>query len=289
MDQRALDRVASDPNNCQWAFDAGMAAIEQRDYANALKHLNRACELLPNAVTARMWRAYLLAEMKLWKAAIEDANWILERISEPEVRLLRAEWNYRSQCFAQAIEDCSRVMTEQPKLAVRAVGLRSLCSQAIGNADAADTDRKKFDEKCTEAVSQFDMAANPMVGPDISLRHPIIANLYAEKMLALNVELAPEYRNTIGLVFYRNGRFNEAITVLADNLKSVTDPYFASSSYVTSLCHSELGDGLKANHFLELAETWTPSGKEFDYVDRRTANLLRAEAAIANSNAFVAK
>ena len=110
MDRRALERSASDPTDGQWAFDAGIAAIEQRDYTTAAKHLSRACELLPDAVTARMWRAYLLAERERWDEAIQDADWILAQITEPEVRLLRAEWNYRCQRIAQAIEDRKSVV-----------------------------------------------------------------------------------------------------------------------------------------------------------------------------------
>ncbi len=280
MDRRALDRIASDPDNGQWAFDAGIAAIEQRDYTTALKHLSRACVLLPNAVTARMWRAYLLAEMERWDEAIQDADWIMAQITEPEVRLLRAEWNYRCQRIAQAIEDCSQVVTEQPKLAVRALGLRSVCHRAIGNTDAADADRKTFDEKCTAPMSQLDMAAYPMVGTDISLRHPVIANLYAEKMLALNVEIDPEYRNTIGLVLYRNGKFSDAIGMLAKNLETNRELYYASAAHVTALCHAKLGDRPEAERYMQLATNWDPADEEFNYLDQREANLLRAEAQV---------
>ena len=52
-----------------------------------------------------------------------------------------------------------------------------------------------------------------------------------------------------------------------------------------AMCHAQLGDKLQANHYVEFAETWAPTGEEFNYIDRRTANLLRAEATIVISNA----
>ena len=116
VDRRALQRARRDPQDGDAAFSAAMVAIENDDLTQAVELLSRSCDVLPDAITPRQWRAYAQAERRDFVAAIEDADWVLQRIDEADFRLLRAEWLFHAERFAAAVEDCTHVIGTNEKL-----------------------------------------------------------------------------------------------------------------------------------------------------------------------------
>ena len=321
VDQRALAKADQEPTNPSAAFSAAMALIEQRDFDLALGHLNRTCQLLPEAITPRLWRAYLLAAMRDYPRAIEDANWVIDRkgsgafvaegalspssefssaketpdslditpkktpqtVEHPidvDFRLLRAEWCYRAKQFDASIADCSHVIRGGGKWTSYAYGLRSACYEAIGNSELAKSDQAKFWELTHVDAGTLNMAAGPMSGRDISLRHPTIALRVVRKLQSLDLELDETIEHTIGRVFYQNDLYEEAARWIEDCLSRGEGHYDAFDLNILAMAYRQLGKYDDAEKARTRAVAWKPT-KPLDFHDRCDLRALQNECARA--------
>lgn len=284
VDQRAFEAAtaAIEPSgpsaqkHSDVLFAGAKVAIDRCEHDLALELLNQTCQLLPEAITPRQWRAYLLAEMRLFDRAIDDANWVLERIEEPDFRLLRAEWNYRAGHFEAAIADCSNVIEQNNKLKPYAYGLRAACYETMSKTDQAATDQAKFLELTSLDVSTLNMVAGPMSGSDISLRHPMIALRVVRKIQSLNVELNEEIEHSIGCVLYRNDLFDESAKWLEEQLATGKGKVDGFDLAVLAMAQHRLGQVEKAQEALDRAEVWQPN-VSLDFSQRRQLQKLKAE------------
>jgi eukaryotic-like serine/threonine-protein kinase len=95
------------------------------------------------------------------------------------------------------------------------------------------------------------------------------------------VQLAPGsmYRNTLGLAFYRAGRFQEAVETLEPNLKDQVDWALTYDLYFLAMSHHQLGESARAREFYDLAVRWSVAHHEAlnPYLVELTA--IQAEAA----------
>jgi tetratricopeptide (TPR) repeat protein/WD40 repeat protein len=284
VDQSALEEAtaalepsdASPQKHPDLLFAGAKVAIDRCEYELALKLLDQTCQLLPEAITPRQWRAYLLAEMRLFERAIDDADWVLERIEEPDFRLLRAEWNYRAGHFDAAIADCSAVIEQDKKWKQHAYGQRAACYEAMGEANQAAADQAKFLELTSVDVSTLNMAAGPMSGCDISLRHPTIALRVVRKIQSLSVELDEEIEHTIGRVLCRNDLFDESAKWLEEHLATGEGKLDGLDLAVLAMAYHRLGQVEKARQTFDRAQAWQPT-IPLDFTQRRLLQILRAE------------
>jgi hypothetical protein len=73
------------------------------------------------------------------------------------------------------------------------------------------------------------------------------------------VRLAPnkyEYLNTLGVVYYRLGRWNEAVATLQDAIKANGDKATAFDLFFLAMCHQQLGQLEKARDSYSRANAW---------------------------------
>ncbi len=84
VDEQAVQRAVLVPDDACAVFSAAIVHIERHEYEHALSLLNHAAELLPNSLTVRQWRAYLLAVRQDYSRAIEDADWVLAQFDVPD-------------------------------------------------------------------------------------------------------------------------------------------------------------------------------------------------------------
>jgi WD40 repeat protein len=77
----------------------------------------------------------------------------------------------------------------------------------------------------------------------------------AQKAAAL-LPRNPSYRNTLGVVYYRTGRYREAIETLEKNVSEQGDYPIAFDLYVLAVCHQRLGNAEKARDCYARAEQW---------------------------------
>jgi Anaphase-promoting complex, cyclosome, subunit 3 len=74
------------------------------------------------------------------------------------------------------------------------------------------------------------------------------------------VRLAPgnaDYRNTLGVAYYRAGRYREAVDLLRANLHKQADKGLAFDLYVLAMSHHRLGEAAQARDYQALAARWT--------------------------------
>jgi len=253
-----------------------MISIDRRDWQEALERLDRSCKLLPDAITPRQWRAYLLAEMRRWPEAIADADWVLDRITDSRFRLLRAEWLYHNEDFARSIEECTWLIANGPGFVTASHDVRHVNHAALGHESEANADRSLFFKNSNSDEKSLNSLAYWMVGADISLRQPKLASLYIEKMLSLQMDFSPIVRDTIGLVYFRNGEYSRAIETLTPNLTDPTNELFAYALSVIVMSAAKLQDRSTSEKCLLELENWQPS-KDLKLMSLIEIEKLRSE------------
>ena len=96
---------------------------------------------------------------------------------------------------------------------------------------------------------------------------------------AMRIDSNSVYRNTLGLAYYRAGRYREAVEASQANLKDQEDWALAYDLYILAMAHHHLCDSARARDFYNLAVRW--SGSHQDLLAPYAAELaaFRSEAA----------
>jgi serine/threonine protein kinase/WD40 repeat protein len=121
-----------------------------------------------------------------------------------------------------------------------------------------------------------DLAWDYLAAPE-ALRDVEAALPLAEKA----VRLAPEkamYRNTLGLAYYRAGRYREAVAVLGPNVEKQEDWALAYDLYFLAMSHHHLGETTRARDYYDWAVRWVATQRDLkpEFLEELTA--FRAEA-----------
>ncbi len=122
-----------------------------------------------------------------------------------------------------------------------------------------------------------DLAWNYLTAP-LALRDVKAALPLAEKA----VRLAPGkalYHNTLGVAYYRAGRYREAVDVLSPNLDKQTDWALAFDLYFLAMSHHRLGETARARDYYQWAVRWPHTHKELSAEHLEELEVFRAEAA----------
>ena len=93
-----------------------------------------------------------------------------------------------------------------------------------------------------------------VAGPD-SHRDPKAAVPLAEKAVQLEPE-NPVYCNTLGVAYYRSGRYREAVDVLRDNLDRDEEWSRAFDLYFLAMSHHHLGEAAQSQDYYAWAVRW---------------------------------
>jgi serine/threonine protein kinase/WD40 repeat protein len=95
------------------------------------------------------------------------------------------------------------------------------------------------------------------------------------------VQLAPKnpmYVNTLGVVYYRVGRYREAVELLRANLASQEDWGLAFDLYFLAMSHQRLGAAARARDYYDWAVRWTRTQQSLSAEHLEELTGLRAEA-----------
>jgi serine/threonine protein kinase/WD40 repeat protein len=157
-----------------------------------------------------------------------------------------------------------------------------------GDLDPAALTPEQRSQRAIER-SRRDVEANPNVAracnglawdyltaPE-ALRDVGAALPLAEKAVRLAPNVAV-FRNTLGLAYYRTGRYREAVEVLRPNVETQEDWALAFDLYVLAMSHHCLGETARARDYYDWAVRWVSLQRELDpqYLYELTA--FRAEA-----------
>jgi hypothetical protein len=95
------------------------------------------------------------------------------------------------------------------------------------------------------------------------------------------VRLAPgnaDYGNTLGVAYYRAGRYREAVELLRANLDKQEDKGLAFDLYFLAMSHHRLGETAQARDYLALAVRWTSAQRGLVAAQVEELRMFRVEA-----------
>ena len=136
--------------------------------------------------------------------------------------------------------------------------------------------RRALEANPNDAKACNDLAWTYMTAPE-AVRNWKAAVLAAQKAVQLDSD--PLYRNTLGLAYYRAGRYQEAVKTLEPNLKDDVDWALAYDLYFLAMSHYQLGESARAHQFYELALRWSVSHHDVLAPVLVELSAIQAEAA----------
>lgn len=231
------ESTAADEDAATVARRAASSAA-RRDFENALRDYNRACELAPNEATYFYGRALVEHSMQRQQEGVRDIERAIELNPDyVEARLTRAEIQLTRGATAEALKDLDAVDRLAPKQANLRYSLALLYGQA---------------EQRQAAIAQLDLwiASHPA---DAGLAHALNDRCWNRALLG--VELSPalddcnraakllphsaQILDSRGFVHLRRKEFDKAISDYDAALK--IDPKAAWSLYCRGIAKSNLG------------------------------------------------
>jgi eukaryotic-like serine/threonine-protein kinase len=87
------------------------------------------------------------------------------------------------------------------------------------------------------------------------------------------------FRNTLGVAYYREGRYREAVEILRTNLDSQADWALAFDLYFLAMSHHRLGETVRARDYYDWAARWPRTYSSLTAGHLEELTLFRAEAA----------
>jgi hypothetical protein len=147
------------------------------------------------------------------------------------------------------------------------------------------------EQKALRAIARYrrEIEANPTAAPACNmlawtyltapeaLRDVSAALPLAEKA----VRLAPNpaiYRNTLGVAYYRSGRYREAVEVLRSNVEKQEDGAVAYDLYFLAMSHHRLGETARARVYYDWAVRWVSMLRDVKPEYREELIAFRTEA-----------
>jgi eukaryotic-like serine/threonine-protein kinase len=127
-----------------------------------------------------------------------------------------------------------------------------------------------------DALACNDLAWLYVTAPE-SLRDLKAALPLAEKALRLKEKNAI-YRNTLGVAYYRAGRYREAVETLRPNLRIQQEWALAFDLYFLAMSHHHLGEAALARDYYDLAVRWTRPQPGLSAEGLEELTVFRAEA-----------
>src|SRR5262249_7818371 len=86
------------------------------------------------------------------------------------------------------------------------------------------------------------------------------------------------FRNTLGVAYYRAGRYREAVEALRPNLQGQEGRTLASRPHFLAMSHRRLGEPARARDYYDWAVRWDQAQRGPDAVEPEELAAFRAEA-----------
>src|SRR5262249_9306741 len=137
--------------------------------------------------------------------------------------------------------------------------------------------RREIETNPNAARACNNLAWAYLTAPD-AVRDAAVALPLAEKAVRLSPK-SPTYGNTLGVAYYRAGRYREAVDVLRANVEQQTDRDLAYDLYFLAMSHHRLGETAQARVYYDWAVRWVPMQRDLkpDELDELAAFHAGAE------------
>jgi hypothetical protein len=121
-----------------------------------------------------------------------------------------------------------------------------------------------------------DLAWAYLAAPE-PLRDVKAALALAEKAVGL-ASTTPIYRNTLGVAYYRAGRYREAVEVLRPNVEKEEEWALAYDLYFLAMSYHRLGETARAHDYYDWAVRWVSLRRDPKPGQREELTVIRADA-----------
>jgi serine/threonine protein kinase/WD40 repeat protein len=135
---------------------------------------------------------------------------------------------------------------------------------------------REMEAKPNSAWACNDLAWTYLTAPE-PLRNVTAALSLAEKAVRQGSENAL-YINTLGVAYYRAGRYREAVEVLRPNLEKQGDQALAYDLYFLAMSYHRLGETARARDYFDWAVRWVSMQRDLNPEYREELIAFRAEA-----------
>src|SRR5579883_700568 len=245
--------LAHEPQSDKAAVRIGRArtllAWKQPD--KAIREVNKALDLWPNSFAAHEARAEMYLITREYHKTLVDLR-EMERIDPVQSAGVRRK-------YVSTLIQWSQGKSE---------GNASAALQAL--RAAAEIDAKN-------AIVQNNLAWILLTGPKEvrdakqALQHARAAVKLKEGQIQLN---------TLGVAYYRNGQYAEAIPILEKSLAVGQAQSDGFDLFFLAMCHAKLGDAAKAKNCFDRAVKWTEAQKDLPPQWIEELKAFRAEAEV---------
>jgi eukaryotic-like serine/threonine-protein kinase len=136
--------------------------------------------------------------------------------------------------------------------------------------------RREVEANLNAAQACNDLAWAYLAAPE-AMRDVEAAVPLAEKAVRLASKTAI-YCNTLGLAYYRAGRYREAVEILRPNLEKQSDWALGYDLYFLAMSHHCLGETARARDYYRWAVRWVSMQRDIKPENLEELNAFRAEA-----------
>jgi tetratricopeptide (TPR) repeat protein len=181
-----------------------------------------------------------------------------------------------NETLPQRIERLTRAIAANPNDA-NLHRQRAAAYQSLGQHEKAIADlEKSLEDKPEQAEVCNTLAWLYATGPE-KLRDPGKAVLLARRAVTLGTN-EWTYHNTLGVAYYRNKQYKEAVAELETSLKGGAGRADAFDLFFLAMCHARLGDRALAKDCFDRAVKWTEAQKGLTAQSVEELKAFRAEA-----------
>ncbi len=275
--QSALATLFFNPFDADAHFRLGRHLRERGNAERAHAHLGVALAFRPDLHEALYPRAMAGLRLRRWKEALADFTLHLRHYPEDdEAYHFRGHANEALHRYGDAAADFSAALKNQPKDA-HLLASRAEAYLMLGrHADAVADSRKSLESAPEQARPNRVMAWVHANGP-APFRDPEKALPFAERAVALDEKVSGNH-HVLGVVHYRLGRWEEAISAFQRGLEARSGQTTAYYDFFLAMCHAKLGAAEKARECFTRAVQWVERQKDLPARSTEELKAFRAEA-----------
>jgi tetratricopeptide (TPR) repeat protein len=268
-------RLWANPFDTQAYLDRGRRHFRDEAWRPAHADFDWAFRLDPRLWQARHNRALTGSYLGRWQQVRSDADAVLAEHPEKTALVhLRALACQQLADHAQAIADLTDLIVRSPA-DPHLYELRATSYAALGRQAEAEADCKKSVALTPNDANALNARAWQLLVGD-GPRDAATALQLAER--AVKLDPKPYYWNTLGVAYYRSGRYPDAVTALEKSLARHSD-LPAGDWLFLAMCHHRLGDRIRADKEFERAVRWLQANEaKLSPEQRRELSAFRTEA-----------
>jgi serine/threonine protein kinase/WD40 repeat protein/tetratricopeptide (TPR) repeat protein len=275
--RRAVIKLLGNPFDAEAHFRLGMRLVDAGNPEQARAHLTVALALRPEMDEALYPLAQAAFRLERWADTVADTTRCLKKYAfDARARRLRVRAEMLLKRFADAVADLGILLKTYPS-DQRLYEVRARCYDELNKTNLAKADRARAIKLAARGAPLKNNDAWKLVTGPVGQRDPA----EALKLIQEAIHEQPEnaiFLNTLGVVQYHNGQYQEALVTLDKSLAAGQGESDAYDLFFLAMCHVKLGDRKKAKECFDRAVRWWEGKKGLRAEEVEDLKTFRVEA-----------